>query len=232
MEKTEDGIYQCFIIMLKQLSINIPLVEALEQLPGYAKFMKDVVTKKRSVTFEGDDRMQNCSCIAIRSLVQKKEDPGAFSIPCTVGSLHFVKALCDLWASVNLMPLSIYKNLGLGDPKPTSMRLLIAYRTVKRPIGILQDVLVKVKSFIFLAYFVILDCVVDFEVTIILGRPFLATGRAFVDMGKGQMKFRLNNEEVTFNICRSMKQSGELQMVYAISYRVESTSGSNQRNWS
>ena len=92
--------------------------------------------------------------------------------------------------------------------------------------------LVKVESFVFPAYFVILDCEVDFEVPIILGRPFLATGRALVDMEKGQMKFRLNSEEVTFNICRSMKQSGELQMVYAISYRVESTSGSNQRNWS
>ena len=70
--------------------------------------------------------------------------------------------------------------------------------------------LLKVESFIFLADFVILDCEVDFEVPIILGRPFLATGRALVDMEKGQMKFWLNNEEVTFNICRSMRQSGEL----------------------
>ena len=82
--------------------------------------------------------------------------------------------------------------------------------------------LVKVESFIFPADFVILDCEVDFEVPIILGRPFLATGRALVDMEKGQMKFRLNNEEATFNICRSIKQSGELQMVFAITYRVES----------
>ena len=103
------------------------------------------------------------------------------------------------------MPLSIYKNFGLGDPKPTAMRLLMADRIVKRPIGILHDVLVKVESFIFPANFVILDCEVDFEVPIILGRPFLATGRALVDMEKGQMKFQLNNEEVTFNICRSMR---------------------------
>ena len=83
--------------MLKQLSINVPLVESLEQrMPGYAKFMKDLVTKKRSVTFEVDYRLQHCSAIATRSLIQKKEDPGAFTIPCTIGSLHFVKALCDL----------------------------------------------------------------------------------------------------------------------------------------
>ena len=71
-------------------------------MPGYAMFMKDLVTKKRSVTFEDDDRMQYYSVIATRSLVQKKEDLGAFTIPCTVGSLHFVKALCDLGASINL----------------------------------------------------------------------------------------------------------------------------------
>ena len=65
-------------------------------MPSYAKFMKDLVTKKRSVTFEYDDRMQHCSSIATRSLVQKKEDPGAFTIPCTIGLLHFAKALCDL----------------------------------------------------------------------------------------------------------------------------------------
>ena len=210
MKKTEDGIYWRFITMLKKLSINVPLVEALEQMPSYAKFMKDLVTKTRSVTFEDDDRMQHCSAIATRFLVQKKEDPGAFTIPCTIGLLHFAKALCDLGASINLMPLSIYKKLGLGDPKPTVMRLLIADQILKRPIGILHDVLVKVESFIFLADFFILDCEVDFEVSIILGRPFLATGRALVDMEKGKIKFRLNNEETTFNICRSMRQSGEL----------------------
>ena len=96
VKKTEDGKYRRFITMLKQLSINVPLVEALEQMPGYAKFMKDLVTKKRSVTFEDYDRMQHCSAIATRSLVQKKEDPGAFTIPCTIGLLHFAKALCDL----------------------------------------------------------------------------------------------------------------------------------------
>ncbi|TMW81392.1 hypothetical protein EJD97_009900, partial [Solanum chilense] len=122
VKKTEDCKYRRFITMLKQLSINVPLVEALEQMPGYAKFMKDLVIKKRLVTFEDDDRQHHCSAIATRSLVQKKEDLGAFTIPCTVGSLHFAKALCDLGESINLMPLSIFKKLGLGDPKSTAMR--------------------------------------------------------------------------------------------------------------
>ncbi|XP_069147139.1 uncharacterized protein [Solanum lycopersicum] len=169
----------------ENLSINVPLVEALEQMPDYAKFMKDLVTKKRSVIFEDNDRLHHCSAIATRSLVQQKEDPGAFTIPCTVGSFHFAKALCDLGAIIKLMPLSINNKLGLWDPKPTAMRQLMADQTVKRPIGILHDVLVKVESFIFSDDFVILDCEVDFKVPIILGRPFLATGRALVDMENG-----------------------------------------------
>ena len=108
------------------------------------------------------------------------------------------------------MPLLIYKKLGLGDQKPTAMRLLMADRAVKRPIGILHDVLVKVESFFFPSDFVIIDCEVDFEVPIILGRPFLDMSRDLVYMEKKQMKFLLNNEEVTFNICRSMRQSREL----------------------
>ena len=102
---------------------------------------------------------------------------------------------------------------------PTAMRLLREDQTVKWHIEILQDVLVMVESFIFPDNFVILD----FEVPSILGRTFLATGRALVYMEKWQMKFTLNNEEATFNICRSMKQSGDLQTVSASSYRVEST---------
>ena len=169
VKKTKDGKYRRFITMLKQLFINVPLVEALEKMPGYAMFMKDLVTKKRSVTFEDDDRMQHCSAIATRSLVQKKKDPGNFTIPCTIGLLHFAKALCDLGANINLMPLLFYKNLGLGDPNPTVMRLLMVDQMVKRLIGILHDVLVKVESFIFLVDFVILYYEVDFEVPIFLG---------------------------------------------------------------
>ncbi|KAK4706202.1 hypothetical protein R3W88_034241 [Solanum pinnatisectum] len=99
VKRTKESKYRRFISMLKQLSINVPLIEALEQMVGYAKFMNDMVIKKRA----------------------KKKDPGAFTIPCTIGLLHFAKALCDLGASINPMPLSIYKKLGLGDPKPTVM---------------------------------------------------------------------------------------------------------------
>ena len=130
MKKTDSCKYRHFITLLKQLCINVPLIEALEQMTSYAKFMKDMVTKKRSACFEEDYRMQHCSVIATRSLVQKIEYPAAFTIPYKIGLLHFAKTLCDLGASINLMPLSIYMKLGFGDPKPTALRLLMANRTV------------------------------------------------------------------------------------------------------
>ncbi|XP_069147028.1 uncharacterized protein [Solanum lycopersicum] len=118
-----------------------------------------------SVIFQDDDIMQHCSAMATRSLVQKTEYTGPFIIPYTIGILHFSKALCDIGACINLMPLSIYKKLGLEDLNPTTMRSLMANQTVKKPIGILYDVLVKVESFIFVDDFVILDsCKNDFGV--------------------------------------------------------------------
>lgn len=100
--------------------------------------------------------------------------------------LHFAKALCDLGVRINLMSLSIYKKLGLGDPKPTTMRLSMIDQTVKRTIGILHDVLVKVEPFIFLTDFVILDCEVDFEVPIILGGSSLLLFAPWLIWKKGR----------------------------------------------
>ncbi|XP_049382750.1 uncharacterized protein LOC125847086 [Solanum stenotomum] len=134
-KKAEDGKFAKFITMLRQLSMNIPLVEALEQMPGYVKFMKDLVMKKRAVSIDFTDNVHHCSASAIRLLVQKKKDSGAFTTPCTIGSIKFSKALCDLGANINLMPLAIYKQLGLGIPKSTSMRLMMADRSVKRLVG-------------------------------------------------------------------------------------------------
>ncbi|XP_049357011.1 uncharacterized protein LOC125821648 [Solanum verrucosum] len=193
-KKAEDGKFKKIITMLRQLSVNIPLVEVLEQMSGYAKYMKDLVTKKRV----------------------KKEDSGAFIIPCTIGSIKFAKGLCDLRENISMMSLAIYKQLGLGVPKPTTIKLTMADRFVKQHVGILYDVLVKVDTFIFPADFVILDCKVDFEVPIILGIPFLATGRALVDVERGELQFRLNKEEVKFNICRSMKYPHNMNVVSTI----------------
>ncbi|XP_009608190.2 uncharacterized protein [Nicotiana tomentosiformis] len=123
--------------------------------------------------------------------------------------LAFAKALYDLGASINLMPLAIYTKLGIGRAKPTSMLLQLADRIVKRPTRILDDVLVQVGKFVFPADFIILDCQVDEVIPIILGRPFLATGRALIDCDTRELKIRLNNEETIFNVQQSMRRPSE-----------------------
>ncbi|XP_049391583.1 uncharacterized protein LOC125856021 [Solanum stenotomum] len=202
-----------FLSVLKTLSINLPLMEALLEMLGYAKFMKDLVTKIKSLDFETIEVSYSCSAIMSKELIKKREYPGAFTILCTIGVLQFAKALCNLGASINLMPYEIYIQLGLGEPKATTMRLLMADRSIKHHVGILYDILVKVNRFIFSADFVILDCEIDAEIPIILVRPFLATGRALVDVKSGELMFRVNEDAVTFNICKSMKHPSDIHMV-------------------
>ncbi|XP_070007702.1 uncharacterized protein [Nicotiana sylvestris] len=120
-----------FIQIMKSLSINLPLVKALEQITSYAKFMKDLVTKKRSMIFETIKVTHQLSPI-VHSMAPKLEDPNAFTIPCTIKSAEFAKALFNLEASIKLMPYSVFKILGVGQPRPTSMRLQMADPTIKR----------------------------------------------------------------------------------------------------
>ncbi|XP_016496775.1 uncharacterized protein LOC107815668 [Nicotiana tabacum] len=192
--------------MLKQIQVNIPLIDSLREMPGYAKIMKNLMSRK----FDFQDLItvtltQTCSAVVSRPIAEKLSDPGSFTIPCTICSSAFAKALYDLGASINLMPLYIYKKLGIVRARTTSMLLQLADRTVKIPSGILDDVLVQVGKFMFPANFVILDCKVDKEIPIISRRPFLATGRALIDCEMGELKMRLNNEEITFNVQKSMR---------------------------
>ncbi|XP_016474862.1 uncharacterized protein LOC107796581 [Nicotiana tabacum] len=110
---------------------------------GFAKYFKNLIAKKRTTKNEVLNVTHRVSSIAT-STVQKKENPGAFTIPCTIGAHDFARALCDNGASINLMPLAIYKQAGLGMPRPTSLRLQMADRSIKRLVGIVDDVLVKV----------------------------------------------------------------------------------------
>ncbi|XP_016578924.1 uncharacterized protein LOC107876513 [Capsicum annuum] len=215
-KKDDDTKFKKFLANFSNLSVNIPLLEDLQEMLGYAKFIKDLVTKKRVMDFEIIEVTYNFSVIMSRKIVVKKEDPGGFTIPCIIGVYKFRKILCNIGASINLMPFVVFQKLGLGTPKPTTMRLLMADRSIKKPMGVLYDVLVKVDRFIFLADYVIHDFEIDQEVPIILSRPFLATARALVDVECGEIKFRVNNEEVSFNMCKSMKQSMDLQVISVI----------------
>ena len=115
----------------------------------------------------------------------KMQDPGTFTIPCTIGNVEFKKALCDSGASINLMPLSVVKRLSLGELTPIAMTLQMAYRTMANLEGVLEDVLIKVGNFIFLIDFVVMDMEEDTQVSLLLGRPFLTTGAALIDVKKG-----------------------------------------------
>ncbi|XP_009628697.2 uncharacterized protein [Nicotiana tomentosiformis] len=120
--------------MLRQIQLNIPLMDALREMPGYAKMMKDLMSRK--IDFQDLSTVTltlTCSEIVTRPMAQKLSDPGSFTIPCTIRSYAFAKALCDLGASINLMHLKIYTKLGIGRARQTSMLLQLADRTVKKP---------------------------------------------------------------------------------------------------
>ena len=134
---------------------------------------------------------EECSAILQKKLPQKVKDPGSFTIPCTIGKSSFDKALCDLGASINLMPLSVFKKLGLGEVKPTTISLQLADRSLTYPRGVIEDVLVKVDKLIFPADFIVLDMEEDKDIPIILGRPFLATGNAIINVPKGELSLQV-----------------------------------------
>ncbi|XP_058726238.1 uncharacterized protein LOC131597564 [Vicia villosa] len=176
-----------FLEMFKKLEINIPFLEALEQMPTYAKFMKDIISKKRTINRDPIILTKMCSAILQGMKIPvKKKDRGSVTIPCTIGDRSFKKALIDLGASVSLMSLSIYKRLGIGNVQDSRMTLQIADHSVKRPYGIVEDVLVKIDKFVFPVDFVILEMPEDEEIPIILGRSFLETGRCLIDIEEGK----------------------------------------------
>ncbi|KAL5583077.1 hypothetical protein UlMin_015519 [Ulmus minor] len=157
-KQQQDHQFRRFLDVLKQLHINIPLVEALEQMPNYVKFMKNMLTKKRRFgEFETVALTRECSAVLQNKLPPKLKDSGSFAIPCSIGNRYFGKALCDLGASINLMPLSIFKKLGIGEARPTTVSLQLADRSIAHPEGKIEDVLVKVDKFIFPVDFIVLD---------------------------------------------------------------------------
>ncbi|XP_057249960.1 uncharacterized protein LOC104891359 [Beta vulgaris subsp. vulgaris] len=209
-----DSEFQKFLKMFKQLHINIPFIDALMQIPSYSKLLKEIMSKKKKLEkYETIALSEECSAMIQKKLPPKLKDPGSFSIPCTIGDIKFSKALCDLGASVSLMPLSICKKLGLHNIKSTTVSLQLADRSIKYPIGILENVLIKVDKFIIPVDFIILDMDEDIEVPIILGRPFLATAGAIIDVKNGILTFEIGEEKVHFNIFNASKFNSQRDLV-------------------
>ena len=149
--------------------------------------------------------IENCSAIIQRKFLEKLKDPGSFTIPCIIGKHTFSKALCDLGASINLMQFSMAKKLNLGKITPTALSLQMADRSYNVPKGIIKDVLVKVDKFIFPMDFVVLDMEKDKAEKIILGRLFLTTEQALVDVKNGELTLRVGEDQVKFNLYKSME---------------------------
>ncbi|XP_062119042.1 uncharacterized protein LOC133832752 [Humulus lupulus] len=177
IKTTLDKQFSKFLEVFKKLHINIPFAKALEQMPSYVKFMKEILSKKRKMEdYEMVALTEECSSILQRKLPQNLRDPGSFTIPCTIGKFECKHALCDLGASINLMPLSVFRRLGLGEASPTTVTLQLADRSIKHPRGLIEDVLVTVDKFIFPADFIVLD-----------------------------MEEDENGEEVVFNVFKALK---------------------------
>ena len=155
--KKENKFLDIFEI-LRKVAINIPLLDAIKHIPSYAKFLKDFCTnKKKFQEHETVALTEEVSVVLLRKFPPKLKDPRSFTIPYKIGDHDCEKSLLDLGAGANLMPYMVYEMVGLGELQPTSITLQLADRSIKRPIGILEDVLVKVGKFILLADLIVLD---------------------------------------------------------------------------
>ena len=191
--------------VLRQVKVNIPLLDLIKQVPTYAKFLKDLCTIKKGLGIEKKAFLtEQVSAIIQSKYPIKYKDPGSPTIPVNIGGNSIDKSLLDLRASVNLMPYSVYMQLGLGELKPTHITLSLADRSVKIPKGIVEDVLVKIDKFYYPVDFVVLDTEPSSSepshVPIILGRPFLATANAIINCRNGIMQLTFGNMTLELNI--------------------------------
>ncbi|CAM8877838.1 unnamed protein product [Rhodiola kirilowii] len=202
-----DKEFMQFVDKIRTLYITMPFTDAITQIPTYAKFMKEIMTGKRKM--DGTETValsEECSASMHVPMPPKLKDSGSFSIPCDICGLTIRRALCDLGASVSIMPYSLYSKLNLGDLCPTNISIRLADRSCRLPKGILRDVPVKVKNIYIPADFIVLEISEDTDIPIILGRPFLYTTRVVIDMDRGSIALRVGSERVVFylpDMCRT-----------------------------
>ncbi|XP_061374303.1 uncharacterized protein LOC133316559 [Gastrolobium bilobum] len=168
-------------------------------MPNYARFMNDLLSRKRKLQeCETVNLTEECNAIIQKKLPIKVKDPGSFSIPCIIGKVEVDNVLYDLGASINVMPLSMMKKLGITEVKPTKTIVQLADRSSKQAYGIIEDILVKVDKFFIPVDFFILEIEEDATIPMIFGRPFLATSGALIDVLKGELILRVDGEQATF----------------------------------
>ncbi|XP_070040758.1 uncharacterized protein [Nicotiana tomentosiformis] len=202
-----DKQFRHFLEVLKQVHVNLPFIEVLSQIPVYAKFLKEILSNKRKLEETSDVKLtEHCSAILQNKLPQKYGDPGSFTISYSLGSTKFEKSLYDSGASINLMPLSIFKKLEgeIGEIRSIPVSLQVEDQITIIPEGIMEDVLVRVDKFVFHMDFIMVNMEDKREVSLILERPFLATGRAILDIQERQLMLRVGEEIVIFKMKGAM----------------------------
>ncbi|CAN6712238.1 unnamed protein product [Malus baccata var. baccata] len=210
--KVKDQHLPDFMKTLSKVQINLPLIDAIKNIPSYAKFLKDVCTKKKKlVDFEKVILTEQCSVVLLHKLPPKKQDPGSFTFSCTIGNSNFKRALIDLGASINLMPFSVFQRLRQGEIKPTSVILELADHSVAYPRRIIEDVIIKVDNLYLPADFVILDMDEDMQTPIILGRLFMANARTLIDVEAGTLTLRVQDQSVVFILFEATKRPVEVE---------------------
>jgi hypothetical protein len=201
-----DQQYAKFVEHLKKLNITIPFTETITQMPTYAKFLKEILTNKRTIEEVGTVSLnEECSALFSNKLPPKLKDPGSFVIPCKIGDTKFNRCLCDLGASVSLMPKSIYKRLNLIELKATRMSLQLADKSVRFPEGIVEDVIVQIGEYFVPVDFVVVEMEEDTHTPLLLGRDFLITAGANIDVKEGKISFDIGGEKVDFHMFESIK---------------------------
>nr|GFA15300.1 reverse transcriptase domain-containing protein [Tanacetum cinerariifolium] len=190
-----------FFQIFQDLHFDISFADALLLMPKFASMIKSLLANKDKLFELAKIPLnENSSVMLLKKLPEKLGDPGKFLIPCNFSRMNVCHALADLGASINLMPLSIWKTLSLPELTPTRMTLELANRSITRPKGVAEDVFVKVEKFHFPIDFVVVDFKADPRVLLILGRSFLKTGRTLIDVYGEEITLRVNDKAVTFNL--------------------------------
>ncbi|XP_021734960.1 uncharacterized protein LOC110701655 [Chenopodium quinoa] len=201
MRNKLDEQFGRFLDMLKEVHLSIPLTEAMTQMPRYSIFLKDILSGKRECNeIDSIVLVECCSALIHNDLPKKMKDPGNFSILCKIRIKLFENALCDLCASVSIMPYSLFKKLTLGELLPTNMTLQLADRSITFQKGRVEEVPLRIGGFTIPVDFIVLEIEEDDHIPIILGRPFLATSGALIDVKGGRITLRVDNEKESFKL--------------------------------
>ncbi|GJZ42445.1 reverse transcriptase domain-containing protein [Tanacetum coccineum] len=206
-EKANDQVEK-FYKIFQDMSFEISLADALILMPKFSLTLKALIGNKEKLSEMARTPLnEHCSAVILNKLPEKLGDPGKFLIPCVFLRMEECLALADLGASINLMPLSVWKKLSLPELTPTCMTLELADRLITKPIGIAEDVYIKIGKFKFPADFVVVDFDADPRLPLILGRSFLKTEHALIDVYEGELTLCVRKEAITFNLDQTSRYS-------------------------